>query len=134
MAGHDVEVDGPRFVPLKVAMFVCVKPDYFRADVKQALFSVLGANDLPDGRRGYFHPDNWTFGQTVHLGPLYALIQSVHGVASVQFTTFERLYQPGPESLDSGKLELTRLEVARLRNDPNYPEHGSLRIEMGGGK
>ena len=30
MAGYDLEVDGPRFVPLEVALHVCVEPDYFR--------------------------------------------------------------------------------------------------------
>ena len=33
MAGYDLEVDGPRFVPLDVELHVCVQPDYFRAHV-----------------------------------------------------------------------------------------------------
>ena len=30
MAGYDLEVDGPRFVPLDVGLHVCVEPEYFR--------------------------------------------------------------------------------------------------------
>jgi hypothetical protein len=36
--------------------------------------------------------------------------------------------------IDDGKLPLGRLEIARLDNDPNFPERGVLRVGMGGGK
>ena len=62
MAGHDLEVDGPRYVPLEVELDVCVLPDHFRGDVKAALLEVLSNRNLPDGRKGVFHPDNFTFG------------------------------------------------------------------------
>jgi predicted phage baseplate assembly protein len=136
MAGQDLEVDGPHYVSLEVEMTVCVKPDYFRSDVKAALLEVLSNGDLPDGRRGLFHPDNFTFGQTVYLSPLYAAAQAVPGVASVHITKFQRQGTPGAdtEALDKGNLTLGRLEIARLDNDPNFPEHGVLRLSMGGGK
>lgn len=135
MAGYDLEVDGPRYVSLEIEMHVCVKPDYFRSDVKEALLEVFSNRDLPGGKRGVFHPDNFTFGQTVYLSPLYAAAQAVPGVASVHITKFKR--QDGPDdrtALDEGKLELGRLEVARLGNDRNFPEHGVLRVTLGGGK
>ena len=34
MAGHDLEVDGPRYVSLEIEMHVCAEPNYFREDVK----------------------------------------------------------------------------------------------------
>ena len=91
MAGYDLEVDGPRAVPLEIQMQVCVKPDYFRADVKAALSELFSSRVLADGRRGLFHPDHFTFGQTVFLSPLYAAAQAVDGVASVHVTVFQRL-------------------------------------------
>ena len=33
-----------------------------------------------------------------------------------------------------GKLMLDRLEIARLDNDLNFPEHGVLRLTLAGGK
>src|SRR5439155_25348970 len=72
MAGQDVEVEGPQFVPLEIDLDVCVLPDYYRGDVEAALLAVFSSGTLPDGRRGVFHPDNLTFGQTVYLSPLYA--------------------------------------------------------------
>jgi hypothetical protein len=134
MAGYDLEVDGPRFVSLEIEMRVCVKPDYFRSEVKQALLEVFSNRTLPDGRRGVFHPDNFTFGQPVYLSPLYAAAQSTAGVDSVVITVFQRQGNDNRVALDLGKLELGRIEIARLDNDPNFPERGVFRLKMEGGK
>jgi hypothetical protein len=135
MAGYDLEVDGPRYVPLELDMTVCVKPDYFRADVRAALMRIFSKGWLADGRPALFNPDNFTFGQPVYLSELYAAAQSVQGVASVVINTFKRLRLPDdPTPLDEGVLTLDRLEIARLDNDPNFPERGVLRLNVGGGK
>jgi predicted phage baseplate assembly protein len=134
MAGHDLEADEPRYVSLEIEMHVCVKPAYFRGDVHKALLEILSNRALPDGRSGLFHPDNFTFGQTVYLSALYAAAQSVPGVASAHVRKFERRGRPSLEALREGKLALDRFEIARCDNDPNFPEHGVIRIELGGGK
>lgn len=136
MAGYDLEVDGPSYVSLEINMTVCVLPDYFRSNVKAALLSVFSNRVLPDGRLGVFHPDNFTFGQPVYLSRLYAAAMAVTGVSSVQITLFQRQDRPDPQklALAAGKLELGRLEIARLDNDPNFPEHGVFRLTMTGGK
>jgi hypothetical protein len=134
VAGYDLEVDGPLFVPLEIEMFVCVKPEHFRSDVKEALLKIFSNQRLADGRLGVFHPDNFTFGQTVYLSPLYARAQAVPGVASVEFKTFQRQREPDPKPLNTGKIPMDRLEIARLDNDRNFPERGVFRLEMGGGK
>ena len=61
MAGQDVEVDAARSVPLAITMVVCAQSEYFRSDVKAALLDVFSTRQLPDGRLGVFHPDNFTF-------------------------------------------------------------------------
>ena len=134
LVGHDLEIDGPRYVPLEIEMQVCVNLNYFRTQVKKALLEVFSNRILPDGRRGVFHPDNFTFGQPVYLSPLYAAAQAVEGVASVQVTLFQRQGTPSTIALAEGKLELGRLEIARLDNDPNFPDRGVFRLTMEGGK
>jgi hypothetical protein len=134
MAGYDLEVDGPRFVSLEIAMDICVSEDYFREDVAAALLPLFSDRDLPDARRGLFHPDNFTFGQTVYLSPLIAAAQAVEGVQSVQVTTFQRQGVPDPKPLAQGKLEIGRLEIARCANDPDFAEHGVFNLTLGGGK
>lgn len=134
MAGQDLDIDRPLFVSLEIEMAVCVKPDYFRGEVKRALLEVFSNRVLPDGRLGVFHPDNFTFGQTVFLSPLYAAAQSIAGVESATITTFQRQGVADSKARELGKLELGRLEIARLDNDPSLPEHGVLRLVMKGGK
>jgi predicted phage baseplate assembly protein len=134
MAGHDLEIDLPRYVPLEVAMFVCVKPMFFRSDVRSALLEVFSNESLADGRRGVFHPDFFTFGQTVYLSPLYAAAQSVAGVASVQITVFRRQGRAQSNGLSEGFLAMNRLEIARLDNDPNFVERGLFKLTLGGGR
>jgi hypothetical protein len=134
MAGHDLEIDGPRFVGLELELDVCVDPDYFRSDVAAALREALGSESLPDGRRGYFHPDNHTFGQPVFLSPIVAAAASVPGVRDVQVVTFQRLGVPSRTPIDEGTLTIDRLEIARLDNDPSFPERGQLLLTMRGGR
>jgi len=134
MAGYDLEVDAPRFVSLLIAMHVCAKPDYFRSDVRAALLEIFSNRILPDGRRGLFHPDKFTFGQTVWLSPLIAAAQAVDGVASVQITVFQRQGQDDLKPLQDGFLPMGRLEIARCDNDSNFAERGVFVLTVGGGK
>ena len=134
MAGHDLEVDAPKFVALEIDLQVCVAPDYFRSDVQRELFDVLGNRDLPDGRRGLFHADNFTFGQPVYLSAILAAAHQVYGVESLEVRIFQRLGVPDGTGLQSGRLDMDRLEIVRLDNDPNFAEHGRLTITLGGGK
>lgn len=128
MAGHDVEVDSARPVSLEIEMRVCLKPGYFASDVKSSLLELFSNRILPGGRRGLFHPDNFTFGQPVYLSPLIAAAQSVEGVASLVITKFQRQGNDSEEGKQQGKLTFGRLEIARLDNDPNFPEHGVFRL------
>jgi len=134
MGGHDFAFDDPQYVSLEIALHVCAKDDYFRSDVKQSLLQVLGNRIMPDGRRGLFHPDNFTFNQSVYVSRVYAAAHEVPGVASVQVTTFQRQGTDDSTYLRQGELPIGRLEIARLDNDPNFPEHGVLRLDVHGGK
>jgi hypothetical protein len=134
MAGHDLEVDDARFVSLEIEITICVKPNYFASDVKAALLEVFSNRTLPDGRRGVFHPDNFTFGQMVFKSRLYAAAQAVAGVDSVEITKFQRQGLESDVALNADTLEMARLEIARLDNDPNFPERGIIKFEMKGGR
>ena len=113
---------------------ICLRPDHFRGDVKAALLKVFSRRMLPDGTRGLFHPDNFTFGQPVYLSRIYAAAQAVDGVASAEVTQFGRQGRPDPQALQDGMLRFARLEIPQLDNDPNFPERGVFRLIMEGGK
>jgi len=148
LAGHDLEITPPRFVPLDIALVICVAPGYFRATVQRALLEMFSNADLPDGRRGFFHPDNFTFGQPVYLSQMIATAARVPGVAAVldlgtggklgfkrqrTRTRFQRWgHQPRGE-LAAGAIATDPTEIARLDNDPNQPENGRIVFFMEAG-
>lgn len=145
LAGYDLEITSPRMVPLHLALSVCVESTYYRATVKSALLRALGTGLLEDGSKAFFHPDNLTFGQSVYLSPIIAAIMKVPGVAWVDATPnalesgvdfihrFHRLHEQSTDGLRPGYLSVGALEIARLDNDPNYPEYGQLELNMRGG-
>jgi hypothetical protein len=140
LAGYDVEIDGPLYVPLDLALTVCAAPGYFRSSVKEALLDAFSTSDLPDGQRGFFHPDNFTFGQPVYLSRIIATAMQVQGVQWVDAeegpdkpNRFRRFGQDSHGEAAAGVIELGRLEIARLDNDPSAPENGRLDFIMMGG-
>jgi hypothetical protein len=134
LAGQDLELDSPDYVSLEIVLEVCVSPDYFASDVEEALQQVLGSQILPNGTKGLFYPDNFTFGQTVYLSPIYEAARSVPGVSWVLATTFQTQGVDTDQYLKAGELKLGALQVARLANDPSYPDWGQLTLNMQGGR
>ena len=46
----------------------------------------------------------------------------------------EVLTYDASNAIETGVLTLSRLEIARLDQNPNYPERGLLALSLGGGK
>ncbi|MBV8819098.1 MAG: putative baseplate assembly protein, partial [Acidobacteriaceae bacterium] len=128
MAGYDIEINGPIYVPLDIVLDVCIEGGYFQADVLQRLL-----NAFSSGSSGFFYPDNFTFGQPVYLSQIYQRAMQVDGVASVNAETFQRFGRPADQELQNGVILMSPLEVARLSNDRNFPENGQIQFLMGGG-
>jgi len=133
IAGYDLEIDDPVPVPLDILLKVCVEPGYFRSDVKQSLLNVFSRYDLPGGGRGFFHPDNFTFGQPVYLSRIYQAAMEVAGVASVEATRFQRWGKLPNKELEDGRFVPASLEIVQLDNDPNFPENGRIDFQVHGG-
>ncbi len=140
LAGHDLEIGAPRFVPLEIVLTVCVEPGFYWDRVKQALLEVFSSRDLPDGRRGFFHPDHFTFGQPVYYSAVIAAAMKVPGVRWVDGyerpgspNRFRRWGQAYAGEAEKGQIEIGPLEIARLDNDPNRPENGRIDFVMEGG-
>jgi hypothetical protein len=132
--GHDLRVLAARYVPLDLKLEVCALPGYLRAHVKAALLDVFSNRVLPGGQLGFFQPENLTFGEGVFLGRIIAKAQAVAGVECVTVTRFHRLFESPNHELEKGVLLMRVNEIAQLDNDPNYPEHGKLEIQVKGGR
>jgi hypothetical protein len=138
LAGFDLEIEAPIFVPLDIAFTVEVAAGYFRSDVEAVLLETFSNRDLPDGGRGFFHPDNFTFGQPVYLSQIVATAMQVTGVAWVDTSEtpphrFQRFGELPHGELEAGRMPMARLEIARLDNDPNEPENGRIAFVLEGG-
>jgi hypothetical protein len=135
MAGQDLEIDGPRYVPLELEMRVCVAADYFQSDAVAALQTAFDNRLHADGSRGFFHPDHFTFGQPVLLSRIYATAMRVVGVRHVEVTLLRRQGTTAGERIPaSGAFEVGRLEIVQLDHDPNFPGRGVLRFNPVGGR
>src|SRR5262249_7843571 len=96
---------------------------------------VLGSGISSSGRKGLFFPDNFTFGKTVYLSPIYAAARSVAGVKAVRASTFQpQGLNPTAVYLEAGEIPSGPLQIARLANDPSFPNHGQLSFVLEGGK
>ena len=134
MTGYDLEIRPPQFLPLEIDISVCTRPGYFRGDVEQAVLMALSSQILPDGSKGFFYPGNWEFGKSLYLSQLYAAAEAVEGVESLEVTVFRQFGQPDNGELAKGVVAAGPWQIIQLDNDPNFMEHGVLKITMLGGK
>jgi hypothetical protein len=132
--GHDLHVERARYVPLHLKLEVCALPHAQRAHIRAELLALFSNRVLAGGRRGFFHADNLTFGQAIHLSELVAAGQKVSGVECVKVTVLQRLFEASNREIELGVLSLSNHEIAQLENDPNYPERGKLEIVVRGGR
>lgn len=143
MAGLDLELRPPAYVPIDLAFVICVSPEHYAHEVKAAVLDRLSSGVRRNGTQGWFHPDRLTFGQDVYLSPLIADVMQIPGVAWVDLdpatngsdaVRFQRLGRKPAGELEDGVLKVARLEVARLDNDPSAPDNGRLRLTLRGGR
>lgn len=134
MAGYDIQIFPVRYVPLKIKIEFCLKDMAFRDQVLRDLNSALGNGIRVDGAKGFFHPDNWTFGQAVELSSLYAAIAEVQGIECAETLEFKRLRKPESDGIENGEIPMQWDEIARLDNDKSFPERGILDLQLIGGR
>ncbi|GAA1383315.1 putative baseplate assembly protein [Catellatospora chokoriensis] len=141
MAGVDVETARPVYVPLEIVFTAHVHPGYSRSSIAEQLRQALGTGTQPDGRRGFFHPDNFTFGQPVYLSDVVAAVMAVPGVARVEVddtpgsgNVFGRWGRPSRNEVALGRIEMAPREVARADSDPSNPENGRAEVLLEGGE
>jgi hypothetical protein len=132
--GHDLRVGAARTVPIAITLHVCVSPHVLRSDVRKALLDAFSNRRMEDGGLGFFNPDSLRYGEGVFLSALVARASKIAGVTDVVVNRLEPLSQPSVDPLETGVLSLGAMEIARLDNDPKYPEFGQLAITVGGGR
>jgi hypothetical protein len=133
LAGYDLVAGTAVYVPLRLAVRICVELGHFRGGVLAAVGEVLSNRRLADGTVGFFHVSRLRFGAAVRLSRIIAAVQAVPGVASLEVTRFHRYWALPNDELQTGFLPLGAFEIARLDNDPSQPENGVLELAAVGG-
>jgi hypothetical protein len=128
LAGHEIAICAPYYVPLHIALRVRLKPNYYTNIVHVALLQAF-SNETT----GFFYPGNFTFGQTVYLSQIIAAAMSVKGVAEVEVERFKRLDTREAQVATAEQIVIHPLEIIRLDNDVHAPQNGSMFFRIEGG-
>ena len=125
MAGVDVELAPPVYVPLLRRAVRLPGPRLRRRRTSSASCrDVLSARLAARRRRGFFHPDRFTFGQPLFVSDVVAAAMAVPGVAWVDVTAFARLAIPpsATAARPRGRRDRRRgPRGAALRQRPEQP-------------
>lgn len=138
LTGTEISIVSPVFVPLDISLTVHLADDALRGAVRDELTQIFSDVDLPDGRRGFFHPDNFGFGTPVYLGSVLSAIGSVAGVLwvdtspAISTNRFQRL-GAGLNELTSGRIAIGHTELARLGSVPGSLSFGNIAFHLEGG-
>jgi hypothetical protein len=133
LAGYDLDVTDATFVPIDLAIGFCVVAGFFPATVEQGILQILSNGELPRGGKGFFHPDNFSFGDNLYVSRIHAAVMGVAGVRSARITRLARLHTGNPDAdtrlnLAQGFLAIGSNEIIQLDNDRNFPERGVLTL------
>jgi hypothetical protein len=135
MAGREVVLSPPNYVPLDVQLAVCPETGSEPATVRETVYAALRPGT--DARPGFFHPNRLFFGEEIDLPQVLSVVQALPGVRSVKATKFERLGFPQLDPITGKPLPLKKIvlappEIPRLDADENAPENGRLEVLMVG--
>jgi hypothetical protein len=134
LIGEDLELRPPRYVPLELHVAVRADDAYWCEDIRFVLEQEFSDGYTSDGRRGFFHPDAWTFGQALHRSVIEGRILLVAGVKHVLSITMKRFDAPTLGGSGAEVLEMGFDEVVLCANDPDHLERGLIRFEVVGGR
>jgi predicted phage baseplate assembly protein len=126
--GHVLTVADPIYVPIDLTLEVDLQPHYRWGAVLGVLRDRFGNHELGDGTRGFFHPDELTFGDGIAVSAVVAAAMSVPGVARVKVVALRR-HGVSPDLPAGDYLSVEPSEVCRLDNDPDVPANGVLTIK-----
>jgi Baseplate J-like protein len=128
LAGYDLDLADPVYVPIELELSVCIAPGFAPGDVQQRIVRAL---------HGFFAPANFSFGDRLYVSRLYAAVAAVSGVEAATIVRLARLHAANPgartaANLRQGYLDVGPAEVIRLDDDRNRPEHGTARVDVVG--
>ena len=144
LLGAELEIRAAAYVSIFLSLEVTLEPGYAWTAVRRKLADALGSGTLDDGSRGFFHPDNFSFGEPLYLSQVLARAGAVPGVARLTARAFQPWRREGRTEAQGciamrerpsphGGTSLRPRPHPRLQNDPARPQYGLLRLHLKGG-
>jgi hypothetical protein len=100
MIGYEVQVEAAKYVPIEIGITVCLQKHLDSQIVRKRILSSLTNKDnIVDGTKGLFHPDNFTFGDSVYASKIYEILKKTPEVKYGIITTFRK--RQGDETMNS---------------------------------
>jgi Baseplate J-like protein len=132
LIGEDLEIRPPRFVPLRIDVALCIDDTHWPEDVRPFIEQEFSSGYTADGRRGFFHPDEWTFGQELHASQITGRLHAVEGIEHVISVRMKRWddVTAGTESI----VGLRPNEIIQVLSDPDHMELGTIVFDLRGGR
>jgi hypothetical protein len=131
LIGEDLEIRPPQFVPLEINLSLCARPEFWRKDLKFTLEQEFSDGWTPNGRMGFFHPDLWTFGQSLRSSQIIGRALAVEGVEHIISLTIKRWNIPNSTAND---MTVKENEIIQVFNDPDHMEKGFIVLDVQGGR
>jgi hypothetical protein len=133
LAGYDLEVTGPLYVPVDLAITFVAAPGSQQGVVEESILQGFSTGTLPGGAKGFFHPDNFTFGTSLYVSRIFAAVMATPGVQSAEIIRLARSHAAKPDvetaaNLAQGVLAVGIDQIVRLDNDRNFPQNGTLTV------
>ncbi len=128
ISGYEVEIRGPRFVSLSIALKIYLKPHVTRNVVRNALLAAFST-----GQDGFFNPARFTFGDTLYQSQVIKRAADVPGVLRVEVEQFCRYDDAGTDHDVAQQIVTEPEEIIRLDNDFNASQNGIIHFHIEGG-
>lgn len=147
LIGDDVEIRPAAYVPLDIQLVLCAHPAYWIEDLRAELEAEFSDAWTADGRPGFFHPDAWTFGQSLHASQVIGRALAVQGIDRALQLSLRR-FNPGAGgglvtvTIEPGDLPMAQVatlpiggfEILVVANDPDRLERGRIVFDIRGGR
>ncbi|MEA3051425.1 MAG: hypothetical protein QOG72_328 [Sphingomonadales bacterium] len=134
LAGYESYAPPPDYLSLDLKIEVCARPGWLDGDVEAAVLARLGSPGRDDKADDFFFADRFTFGSPLYRSRLEAAIQEIPGVLGVRGITYrQRGSFAGFVDLPAAVTPSTR-QILRIDNDPSWPERGTIRVTVEGGR
>jgi len=134
LAGYESFAPAPQYLSLDLRVEICALPGWLDGDVEAGVLAQLGSANRAGDASGFFFADRFTFGSPLYRSRLEAAIQEVPGVLGVRSIFYrQRGSFSGFVDLPEAVTPSTR-QILRVDNDPSWPERGTIRVTVEGGR